>query len=359
MVPLRNTATGVTTKLCMDAVSVADRQSRAERYLARVGPAVQGSNGDAHTYGACKVGLKFDLTEAEFWPVLSRWNGTCQPPWDDRDLERKLSTTYRKSHVERGSAIKAQRGQHDPTPPKRRREPSYPPQAEVLAFWERLAFASEVPEVSTWLASRGLTVSKLGAHPALCVRALNSKPGIEPWPSWACYGQRQDRSPRPWNESGFQALLPLFDARGELRSIKARQIRAGQPGAKSVPASGYDVERLMMMNLPAILMLHHEAWQDQAERELRIVEGEPDFWTTVQRVQESGRPHRGVIGIFAGSISIDLLRRLAPGTVLMYDGHQDQAGDDYLAGMLRLIASTGLGSVLHGKGITIKRAVRS
>jgi hypothetical protein len=342
----------------MNAVSVSARQDRAERYLARVGPAVQGSNGDAHTYGACKVGIKFDLTEAEFWPVLSRWNQTCQPPWDERDLERKLSMTYRKSRVERGSALKEQRGQHDPTPPKRRRDPVYPPQADVLAFWERLRFAEEVPEVSTWLASRGITLSQLGAYPVLCVRALEAKAKIEPWPAWACYGQRSNGSPRPWYESGFQAVLPLFDARGEIRSLKARQIRAGQPGAKSVPAAGFDAERLMMMNLPAILMLHHERWQDPAERELRIVEGEPDFLTTVQRVHESARPHRGVIGFFQGSLSIDFFRRLAPGTVLLYDGHQDQAGNDYLAAMLRLISSTGLGAVLHAKGVTIKRAVR-
>jgi hypothetical protein len=177
----------------MNAVSVSARQDRAERYLARVGPAVQGSNGDAHTYGACKVGIKFDLTEAEFWPVLSRWNQTCQPPWDERDLERKLSMTYRKSRVERGSALKEQRGQHDPTPPKRRRDPVYPPQADVLAFWERLRFAEEVPEVSTWLASRGITLSQLGAYPVLCVRALEAKAKIEPWPVWACYGQRVER----------------------------------------------------------------------------------------------------------------------------------------------------------------------
>jgi hypothetical protein len=44
--------------------------------------------------------------------------------------------------------------------------------------------------------------------------------------------------------------------------------------------------------------------------------------------------------------------------VLLYDGHQDQAGNDYLAAMLRLISSTGLGAVLHAKGVTIKRAVR-
>lgn len=350
----------------MSAVPVADRQRRAERYLERMGPAIQGAGGDAHTYGACKVGIGFDLSEQEFWPVLDRWNRRNQPPWDDRDLERKLSMTYRRSTKERGCYLKTARGQHDPTPPKRRREPNYPPQAELLAFWEQLRFAQEVPEVAAWLASRGIQVDQLGAHPALCVRALPARSTIQPWPAWACYGKRaRDGAPIPWWAAGFQALLPLFDARGELRSLKARQIlpttgpgRLAPPGAKSVPPAGFDVERLMMMNLPAILMLHHERWQDD-ERELRVVEGEPDYWTTVQRVHQSARPTRGVIGIFAGSISIDFVRRLAPGTSLIYDGHQDAVGDGYLAGMQRLIQTCGLGPVLAGKGITIRKAVRT
>lgn len=346
----------------MSGLTREQRLRRAARYLEKMGSAAPGK-GDEHAYSACKVGLGFDLSESEFWPILSAWNNSTASPRNDRALSGKLASVYRRTSKAPGWLVEGaqQRSATDPTPPRRSRDPVYPPQAEVQSFWERAtAFADQVPEVSSWLASRGIDYAKLGAHPMAHVRALPRKPTIDLWPAWACFGSRPDGSPRPWHEAGYQCVIPLFDPAGNIRSFKARFTGRGTPpgdGAKSVPARGFDVHRLIMASLPAIMALYHGRWDGHPE--LRLVEGEPDHLTTIQRIHESDRPGRGVLGIFNGAWSIDLFRRIPPGTVVVYDGHQDAAGGDYLDAMIKLIQTTGLAAVLKAKGVSFRRARRT
>jgi len=341
----------------MSGLTREQRLRRAARYLEKMGSAAPGK-GDEHAYAACKVGLGFDLSESEFWPILEAWNRGTASPRNDRALSGKLSSVYRRTSKTPGWLVEGaqQRSAIDPTPPRRSRDPSYPPQAEVQELWERASFVEVVPEVAAWLALRGIDYKKLGAYPMAHVRALpRGKPVMSPWPEWACFGQR------PWHEAGYQCLIPLFDPAGTIRSFKARYVGKGAPpgdGAKSVPARGFDIHRLVMGSLNAILALYNGRW-DAGHPELRLVEGEPDYLTTIQRIHESDWPGRGVLGIFNGAWSIDLFRRIPPGTVVVFDGHQDAAGSDYLDAMIRLIQATGLSAVLKSKGVTFKRARRA
>lgn len=344
----------------MSVPSVAERLRRAERYLSKMGSAAPGK-GDEHAYTACKVGLGFDLAESEFWPVLAAWNNGTASPRKERELAGKLASVYRKTQKTPGWLLEGdrQRSAMDPTPPRRTIEPKYPPADEVQALWERARFANEVPEVAAWLQSRGIDHAKLGEHPALAVRALPRKLVMDPWPRWATCGEHRDGTPRPWPEAGYQAIIPLFNARGQLVSFKARWTgRAAPTGPKSLPPRGFDIFRLFMASFPAILALHDERWYDASAPELRLVEGEPDFLTTIQRIHESTQRGRGVLGIFNGSWSVEMFRRLPAGTVVIYDGHQDAAGGDYLTSMIKLIQTTGLSTSLKAKGITFKRAIR-
>ena len=340
--------------------NVAERLRRAERYLDAMGSAGPGE-GDKHAYRACKVGWGFDLHESEFWPLLAKWNAGTTSPRDERELANKLSSVYRRTEKARGWLVEGseQRTAQDPTPPKKAREPKYPPQDEVLKFWEALRYVPDVPKVAAWVEMRGITYAKLGHYPELALRALPG-PVMDPWPTWACAGERPDGSLRPWYESEYQAITPLFDSRGTLRSFKARWVgRTGSsPPAKSVPPRNYDISRLFMASIPAVFALMQGAWQDPTCPELRMVEGEPDHLSTIQRIHESDRQGRGVIGIFSGAISIDLLRRIPAGTRVVYDGHQDRAGKDYLDNILKLARTTGLGATLASKKITFTRAVR-
>lgn len=334
----------------MPVISVAERQRRAARYLEKMGPAIEGSGGDAHTYAACRVGIGFDLEEVEFWPVLTTWNLNNSPPWDERMLHRKLTTTYRRSTMERGSLIRDRpfyrtggrdddpdpfkRTEHDPTPISRRvREPSYPPLDEVLALWERALSVERVPEAGAWLRSRGIEYGQLGEHRNLLIRAIPRRAATpDRWPSWAVLGRER---PRPWTATGFRAVLPLFDPHGSLRSMKARWIeqRAAPPGLKSVPPQGYDVARLFLASPIVAFLLHHGAWPDHVPQDQRVIhmgEGEPDFLSLVVGVGRSRRPHAGVLGYFQGSFSFDLFRRLPHGTVLFAHGQDDEAGRAYI-----------------------------
>ncbi|QDT57308.1 hypothetical protein Pan44_53760 [Caulifigura coniformis] len=66
-----------------------DEQIRT--YLSAMPPAVSGQGGHSRTYAtACVLVLGFNLTPEQAIKYFVEWNQTCQPPWDERELERKL-----------------------------------------------------------------------------------------------------------------------------------------------------------------------------------------------------------------------------------------------------------------------------
>lgn len=69
-----------------------DVSERARRYLERVPPAVSGSGGHNRTFHvACILVLGFGMSADEAWPVIAEWNQSCEPPWSEHDLRRKLN----------------------------------------------------------------------------------------------------------------------------------------------------------------------------------------------------------------------------------------------------------------------------
>lgn len=84
-----------------------DRVAQAQRYMAKVPGAVEGNGGDDATFAAaCVLVRDFDLSPDEAWPVFCDWNLTCQPPWDERRLRRKLNEADRQPG-ERGTKLRA------------------------------------------------------------------------------------------------------------------------------------------------------------------------------------------------------------------------------------------------------------
>lgn len=66
-------------------------EERARRYMQKVPPALEGNNGDDATYHAAKVLIVgFDLPQSVAWPILADWNVSCEPPWKEAELRRKL-----------------------------------------------------------------------------------------------------------------------------------------------------------------------------------------------------------------------------------------------------------------------------
>lgn len=336
----------------MANLSVGERQQRARSYLARMGPAIEGSGGDEHTFRACKVGVRFDLDIGDFLPVLHDWNRSCQPPWNERELERKCAATYRNTTVARGSALRelAHATAHTPA------RPEYPPAREVEWLWLGVAQAVKhdkailCPSAAAWLRDTlrapgaEIDVGALGPANGALVRGLEPdrvRLHGERWPAWAmCAGAR-------WGESQYRALYPLYDHRGDLRSLRARWtdfdefdpetgevLRDGAPPprGKAVPPEGYDVRGLVMANETAQWLLQTGTWPESIPRESRhvwIVEGESDLTVACANIYASGRPLRAVIGVFAGAWTLEHAMRIPKGSVVVLATDFDRMGGKY------------------------------
>lgn len=82
------------TSMAEGRVPLERRLERCRRFMGNCGPAIEGQGGYARTKGICNVGWDFGLQPHEFWPLLRDWNETCQPPWREAELERKLERLF-------------------------------------------------------------------------------------------------------------------------------------------------------------------------------------------------------------------------------------------------------------------------
>lgn len=342
------------TSSTMGLPPVDERQRRAARYLASMGPAIEGSGGDDHTFRACKVGVRFALDIGDFLPVLLDWNRGCQPPWRERELERKCAATYRNTTVTRGSALQEDA---DETPAPTVAQPTYPPAREVTWLWDSIAeppmHEGQViaPSAHVWvretLRAPGVELDpeRLGPVRGALLRGIEPQrvAAQEHWPSWArTAGVR-------WGESHYRALFPLYDHHGEIRSVRARWTScdvvdqetgevmaegAEPPRGKAVPPEGYDVRGLVMANETGWWLLQRGEWPEDIPRESRhvwVVEGESDMVVTCARVFASARPLRAVFGIFAGAWTAAIAGRIPKGTVVVVATDFDAKGEQYAA----------------------------
>lgn len=70
----------------------ADAVRRAQAYLSRAEPAVEGQGGSQTCFRvACALVHGFSLTDEEAMEAVASWNATCSPPWSDKELRHKLS----------------------------------------------------------------------------------------------------------------------------------------------------------------------------------------------------------------------------------------------------------------------------
>ena len=63
---------------------------RAAKYQAKMPPAISGQGGqDVTFHAACEL-FRFGLTDSEARDVFADFNSRCEPPWNDKDIDRKL-----------------------------------------------------------------------------------------------------------------------------------------------------------------------------------------------------------------------------------------------------------------------------
>ena len=84
--------------------------ARARRYVQSCPPAISGQRGHNATFRvACILVHGFALPVEDALTVLREWNATCQPPWTEADLRRKVtSATKAASQKPRGYLANAQ-----------------------------------------------------------------------------------------------------------------------------------------------------------------------------------------------------------------------------------------------------------
>lgn len=269
-----------------------------------------------------------------------------------RDFPRVLEAAARIAGVQL-----EEHAPRDPSPPREPRKVAPPappkllPPADVMAFWNACAPVSAEPEVAGWLHSRGLDPAAVDRYGL--ARAL---PATLEVPSWASY-RGEAPAARPWTALGYRAIFPLYNAAGELASVRARLVAPGadRSAPKSLPPAGFATRGLVLACPLAVLVLQIAAWRASgdpaasadggdgwpadAERRIVLVEGEPDFLTWATRGE--GARTFAVMGLpGSGAWSDELATRIPTGCTVLVRTDTDDAGDRYA----ELIAAS-----LHGR----------
>jgi hypothetical protein len=221
--------------------------------------------------------------------------------------------------IERAAIEHALRAPPPPPPPK-----PPPPAGDVTAFWRSCRPCSSDPGVVAWLRSRGFDVSIVERLDL--VRAL---PAGAPCPAWARYRGARDAAV-PWSKDGYRAIVPMFNAAGELRSVRARCIDTsrGNDAPKALPPSGYGTKGLVMACPLGSMMLACGGWPWWAKRQVVICEGEPDFitWATHEPIPRTF----AVLAIGgAGQWNDDIADRIPDNSTVLLRTDRDDAGDAY------------------------------
>jgi putative DNA primase/helicase len=96
------------------------RMRLARLWLATQPIAVQGEEGDKHTYViCCGVANDHDLNPDDSFDVIRDWNTRCVPPWSEKDLRAKLQSALKSATGSRGSRLRLILSIGDPLPSAR------------------------------------------------------------------------------------------------------------------------------------------------------------------------------------------------------------------------------------------------
>ncbi len=190
------------------------------------------------------------------------------------------------------------------TPPEPERD--YPPRAEVAALWSStLQFGDAERE---WATSRSLDAD---LFPDLARRL----PLEGVLPRWASY---QGRS---WRETGHRVVVPMFDAAGEMRSVRAIRVTDGE-SPKRLPPGGHKASGLVMACEFAQGML----CGTYIPARVLILEGEPDFLSAMAYPWDEVYAR---IGITSGSWTAAIAERIPSCSTVILGTHNDAAGEKY------------------------------
>ena len=210
--------------------------------------------------------------------------------------------------------------------------PSRPPLAEVRAVWAACMPVKCDGEISAAWSARGLDLVHVEDRDL--ARAL---PRGAMLPDWArCAGEA-------WSSSSHRLIVPMFDARGQLRSLHARAI-AGR--TKGLSPAGHAVGGLVMADPLARLLLAgarcgdgEPAVETVRRCGLVVCEGVPDFLTWATRWGDAADSAPAVIGIISGSWLAEIAADIPDGASVCLRAHADDTGAKYMRAVARTLES--------------------
>lgn len=246
-------------------------------------------------------------------------------------INETLGLTSTRAVIELAAELAGVSASATPLPPHRllpaTPEPTYPPVDEVHALFDacvvrsahgELASLYLDPELEIYLRGRAIDPER-----AWRCGLIYHLPKNAQVPSWARCGV-------PWPRSGHRLLVPLFDAHGEMRSVRAW--RPGSESPKRVAPKSYTTRGLVCADLWGQALLRGEGTNPKVV----IVEGEPDFLTLASRGRLLDvRP--AIFAVSSGSWTHDLAARIADGSTVIIATDPDSAGDRYAEEIARTL----------------------
>jgi cell wall assembly regulator SMI1 len=143
-----------------------------------------------------------------------------------------------------------------------------------------------------------------------------------------------DGVPRTWAETGYRLIVPMYDHRGEFRSVLAHDLTRSRPARKSTTRG--ERKGLVMANpIGWILLAQGRApiGRGDTPQVVWVAEGETDFLSTAcgpDRDSTWGGPTApAVIGVVAGSWTAELAARIPDGSYVLVGTDHNPAGDRY------------------------------
>lgn len=208
-----------------------DRLYQARGLITRTAPAIEGQNGDDHTFAlCCKLVRDIGISEDAAFDLLQDWNDECDPPWSDEELITKVRNAARygiNSVGERavGDALELAPAGHLETAKvayedrlKRfmGQEPDEDEQQPELVFWDRDKMLPRHPCIVIIYGDSG--AHKTNLMLSLCMEALfEQQATIRYAAGEGAYGVGKLRVPAHAKHRGKVAR----DLRGKWRTIKA------------------------------------------------------------------------------------------------------------------------------------------
>jgi hypothetical protein len=229
---------------------------------------------------------------------------------------------------------------NEPAPPPA----PYPAEAEVRCVWE-----SCVPTDTDRAVSEYLTGRKVWPTLVTCFDLARALPEDSAMPAWASRWDMDLGRAASWIESGHRLIVPLFDERGLMRSVLARNID-GTAQSKSLAPSGFGRAGLLMADAFGRWLLatgqRPEWWHAGRELRLVVAEGETDYLAWATQWSDAAEFAPATLAVVSGSWCANVAARVPDGTTVVIATDNDKAGDRYASAIVDTFA---------GRAVTLER----